>query len=159
MPDFEIVLSGDDVEVSDMSTLVDLPFCVRAGDKYFPHEQWTDVANDVLPWWVENFLRNRWAITPEYRFQFMEGPYRMDARQDGDELFLTGISERGINRITEFEITLPVSEFLRELLRAFRKLRKIVYGSDAFEDERTRQIVLESVDHYTEILEKTLTDI
>ena len=155
MADFEILLSESDIRVFETPPYLDTPLCVKANGRYFPDAQWTDFTDEVLSWWAEEYLRNRHGLRPIYNFSFMDGPYRMTARQENDELFLTGINARG-REITEFEIVLPVSEFLDELLRAFRKLRRIAFRTDAFRNERDRQSVLESIDHYTERLKAVI---
>ncbi len=70
---------------------------------------------------------------------------------------LTGINAHG-RETAAFEIVLPVSDFLQELLRAFQKLRRIAYRTDAFRNEENRQSVLRSIDRYTEVLEGVVGD-
>lgn len=156
MADFEILLSGSDVRAFDTPPYLDTPICVRANGRYFPDGLWTDFSFEVLSMWTEEFQRNRWGVRPKYTFQFMEGPFRMIGQQNGDELHLSGINARWANDIVEFEIRIPVAEFLGELLRAFQKLQRIVYTTDAFRDERTRENALESIRHYTKLLEEML---
>ena len=157
MADFAIRLSGDGVRVFDTPPFLETPLCVRADGRCFPDELWTDFSLAVLSMWTEEFRRKRWGLRPEYEFRFMDGgPFRITARQNGDDLCLTGIDARGINDLAAFEICLPVAEFLGELLRAFQKLQRIVYTADAFRDDPKRQAVLDDIGHYTELLEGML---
>ena len=156
MADFAILLSGNGVRAFDTPPFIETPICVRADGRCFPDGQWTDFSFDVLSMWAEEYRRTRWGTSPEYTFRFMDGPFRITARQNGDDLRLTGIDARGANEIAAFEIILPVSGFLRELLRAFQKLQRIVYTADAFRDDQKRQNLLDDIGHYTELLEGML---
>ena len=156
MADFEILLSGDGVRAFDTPPFIETPLCVRANGQCFPDGDWTDFSFDVLSQWAEEYRRNRWGLRPEYEFRFMDGPFRITARQSGDDLRLTGIDARGINDLVKFEISLPASGFLGELHRAFQKLQRIVYTTDAFRDDQKRQAVLDDIGHYTELMEGIL---
>ena len=156
MADFEILLSGDGVRAFDTPPFLETPICVRADGQCFPDGEWTDFPFDVLSQWAEEFRRNRWGASPDYTFRFMDGPFRIAARQSGDDLRLTGIDARGMNDLAAFEIRLPVAAFLGELRRAFQKLQRIVYTTDAFRDEQKRQTVLDDIGHYAELMEGIL---
>lgn len=153
---FKIILSDDEVVVSSDLTFPIFTTCyVQCESVYFPCEQWTDFTERVISIWTENLVRNRGRKKAKYILDFFDGPFRIDVTQKGTELFLQGINDRREPRI-EFSYTCTYEELLRELLKAFRKLEKIIYLNDAFHDPERVKSTQWTITYYKDLINREL---
>jgi len=82
----------------------------------YPSDDWTDFGAVILGWWlvaVEGLING----APEARFPFMDGPFALIARTDGDETVVF---------TTEGEINWEMStdELVRSINRAASKVER-----------------------------------
>jgi len=154
---FEIRLTDSGLAFyTEYSVIVDTTFYVQYGEECFPYEGWNDSVNHILPMWAEALLANRRGKEASYRLYFMDGPYRIDVRQTDGRLLLQGIEDGSKQRIV-FSCTCTQAEVLREVLKAFQRLEKIIYLHDAIRDEDAKS-VLNTIRHYTKQIRRALEE-
>ena len=158
MSEIRIILSESDVIIHDESSpIVDTILYVQVNGYCFPDNLWTDCTYPVLCMWAETLLRNKGRTNTQYDLPFMDGPFRIAVKQNGQDLFMEGINGRADNR-AEFTFRCTASELFLELLRAFNKLeRMMTYGS--FQTLGIKEPVLNSIGHYKESIKKSLDSV
>lgn len=154
---FKIILSDDFLELpTNSSDAFCTTFYVQIDDVCFPCDQWTDFTKSILSTWMENLIRNyKGYKSRKYCLYFMDGPFRIDVIQNGGELLLQGINFRKQPRI-EFEASCSYEELLKELVKAFNHLEKIVFMNDAF---AKKDSYLNDIKHYKDLICKELSNV
>jgi len=156
MSEIRIILSESDVIINNESTpIVDTIFYVQVNGYCFPDNLWTDFTYPVLCMWTENLLRNKGRINTQYDLPFMDGPFRIAVKQNGEDLFMEGINGRADNRV-EFTFHCTASELFRELLRAFNKLERIILTNENFQKQGIKEPIRNSIGHYKESIKNSI---
>ena len=156
MSKIRIILSGNDVIVNyESAPIVDTIFYVQVNGYCFPDNLWTDFTYPVLCMWAENLLRNKGRMNTQYDLPFMDGPFRIAVKQNGEALLMEGINGRADNRV-EFTFRCTASELFHELLSAFNRLESIILTNENFRNQGIKEIVLNSIGHYKEAIENSL---
>lgn len=154
MGKFRIKLSESDVNIyNNSSILVDTSFHVQVDGYCFPDNLWTDFAYPILCMWADTLLRNRGRLKTEFDLPFMDGPFWIAVKQNGDVLFMEGINGRNDSHV-EFSCCCTASELLHELLSVFNKLEKIVLTNEEFQKRDVKEPILNTIDHYKERIKK-----
>ena len=161
MDAFEIVISDSPYEMlirpdaPDSSTIIDSVFFVRTDSGSFPCQDWTDFSLYLLYQWCENMLRMPTEENAKCILYFMDGPYWFDVEKKGDIYVFQGRwDKKDYQKEFEGSFTFQCSlqEFFSELLRAFRKIIKILNQKQV--EEWVQNEVMETYQHYKKLVEQ-----
>ena len=157
MKDFKIVISKTETYVSDTSGgKIITPFCIHVAQNYFPYSDWQDFTCEVLSMWTEALLRNKDSRNENYILYFMDGPHRLEVKQDNSILKLLGVSERK-EKLIRFSYSCTYNDFLFELLSAFHQLKRVILECEDICNWVGHSSILNTIDYYTIKLESALT--
>ena len=149
----KIILSDDFLEIP---TNAASPFCtvlyVQSDDICFPNDEWTDFTKSVISTWTGNLIRHHGQKSSQYALYFMDGPYRIDVTQNGEELLLQGVCFRKEPQV-QFACVCAYRELLREILKAFNSLEKMIFQNGAFTNKDAHR---KDIRHYKELIKKEL---
>lgn len=163
MDAFEIVISDSPYEMlirpdaPDSSSLIDSVFFVRTDSGSFPYQDWTDFSLCLLSHWCENMLRMPTGKNAKCTLYFMDGPYWFDVEKKGDVYEFQGRwDKKDYQKDFEGSFTFQCSleEFFSEILRAFRKIIKILNQKQA--EEAVQNSVKEIYRHYKKLVSQYL---
>lgn len=148
MKDFKIVISKTDIYVSDNSCgMITTPFCIQVAESYFPCSGWQDFTCEVLSMWTEELLRNKDRRNAIYTLYFMDGPHRLEVKQDNSILMILGVSERK-GSLIRFSYSCTYTDFLLELLYAFRQLKRAIIECEDICNWVGHSSILNTIDYY-----------
>lgn len=158
MNNFEIVISDTPFKMlvrSNTSTLIDSVIFIRTDQGTFPDKNWTDYSLSLLCMWCEDILRMSTRENETCILYFMDGPYWIEAQKKGEIFEFEARWDKkdyqgDFQGVFTFQCSLE--DFLEEILRAFRKMLKILYQMKA--EESVQNTVKESYQHYKKLIEK-----
>ena len=144
---FRIIVLANNVVWGEAPEFVDTPIYVIANGYCFPDNQWTDLSYFVLSMWAENLLRNKERAEAEYDLPFMDGPFWIKIKQNGNIVHMEGFDGRADNKI-KFTVSTTSSLVFHEMLNAFNNLKKILLRNKNTQIHSSKESILDSVSYY-----------
>ena len=155
MSEFEIIISDENIVYGESSPYLDTPFSVRIGEIAFPFSDWTDMTYPILCIWAEDLLRLQSGLDGKTILFFMDGPFWIEVKKDGDKLSLLGISNRN-SRTVVCSSQCSMRELMEELLKALNKLYGIVFLASNLPDG-LKSTVNNAIKHYRTLIKSSMS--
>ena len=154
MKKFNIALSDNNVTVAKDGSYIFMPIHIESEEQSFPDNSWTDFAFPIIYQWAENLIKNINLPNSSYTLYFMDGPYCLNIKQQRNKLKLVGVNFN--KQGSQFEMVCYYHEFLAEILKASRFLRRMIGIKFPSADSTEMAAILETALHYEQIIYEIL---
>jgi hypothetical protein len=156
MDTFKIIISPYDLFFTDTSSDVSMIFYVWGNGIAFPSEDWEDYAYPALHQWIESLLRSGFGKNA-YRLYFLDGPYYIAVKQNGDELEMRFIHDSGLPK-EEAVVYCTKRQLFIELRRAIKDLGTIVADESLLTNRQLARSIQESNAYYNARIRRWLLE-
>lgn len=122
---FEIISDSDFFFDRDRHLFTCTFYC-KTDNGSFPDEEWTDFAQNVLEWWVDEILRVYGRRESKFKLFFEDGPYWIDGELKSSIIKLHFNSTK-CKAVQLPAVTISFDEFVMQVRKAIRRVESSLY--------------------------------
>lgn len=118
----KLLVNTKTIQKSEFGSITGGLFFVFEG-QYFPAEEWIDFPVVILGWWL-GALADVLDGDSECKFGFMDGPYQIDIKRQGNNMCVLNCIRDTRNKEILFSNEVSLSEIINQVISAAKKTYK-----------------------------------